>query len=169
MADAQPAGLAALAAGPLSLEGGTVAGLAVFCAAVLAACWLRPAWPVRLALWLATHSVYRLRVAGRERVPATGPALLVCNHASLVDWLLLQAALRRPVRSLLFADWARHPLLRRLATWLGAIRVDASADGAAVEAALAQAGEALARGELVCVFAERLRTRSGVELPFHRC
>jgi acyl-[acyl-carrier-protein]-phospholipid O-acyltransferase/long-chain-fatty-acid--[acyl-carrier-protein] ligase len=170
MADAQPAGLAAaLAAGPLSLEWGTVAGLAVLCAAVLAVCWLRPTWPLRVALWLATHSVYRLRVTGRDRVPAAGPALLVCNHASLVDWLLLQAALRRPVRFLLFADWARHPVLRRLATWLGAIRVDASADGAALEAALGRAGEELARGELVCVFAEGLRTRSGVELPFHRC
>ena len=117
----------------------------------------------RLALWLATHSVYRLRVEGRQRVPGAGPALLVCNHASLVDWLLLQAALRRPVRFLLFADWARHPLLRRFAAWLGAVRVDASADAAAVEAALGRAGEGLARGELVCVFTEGLRTRSGVD------
>ncbi len=169
MADAQPAGLAALAAGLLSLEGGAVAGLAVLCVAALAVCLLRPAWPLRLALWLATHSLYRLRVRGREHVPAAGPALLVGNDASLVDWLLLQAALRRPVRFLLFADWAHHQLLRRVADWLGAVRVDAAADAAAVEAVLGRAGEGLARGELVCVFTEGLVTRSGVELPFHRC
>src|SRR5438552_1949240 len=45
----------------------------------------RPEWAARMLLWLPAHLLYRIRVFGREHVPATGPALLVCNHVSYVD------------------------------------------------------------------------------------
>ena len=58
---------------------------------------------LRSLLWFLTKTFYRLRVDGRDNVPATGGALLVCNHLSLVDALLLAAACRRPHKSSLAA------------------------------------------------------------------
>src|SRR6266498_33462 len=70
--------------------------LVVLTAAVLAVvCWRWPMLCVRAVLWLATHTIYRVRVHGAEHVPKTGPALLVCNHITYIDWLLLLATQRR--------------------------------------------------------------------------
>ena len=49
--------------------------------------------------WLVARLVYRLRVAGADNIPKTGPALLVSNHVSYADWLVLMAASRRKVRT----------------------------------------------------------------------
>src|SRR5438874_565584 len=74
---------------------GVVALIAVL---IALACWVRPYWPLRVILWLVTHSIYWVRVLGRNNVPAKGAALLVCNHVSYVDWLLLLATQRRFIR-----------------------------------------------------------------------
>src|SRR5205085_2042259 len=74
----------------------TLAALAV---ALAVLSWLVPAPLARLLLRL----VYRFRVYGAERIPATGPALVVCNHVSGIDRLVLRAACPRRVR---FVPWA---------------------------------------------------------------
>lgn len=123
---------------------------------------------LRLALWLATHSIYWLRVRGREQVPARGGALLVCNHVRYLDWLLLLAAQRRFVRMVIFAGWTKQWGVRHLLRWAGVIAID-GADGArGLVRGLRQARECLARGELVCLFAEGRVLPDGLELPFHR-
>ena len=71
-------------------------GLGGFVAALLLLFWFRPFLLVRIPLWIICHTVYRLRVRGAENVPATGPALLVCNHVSHFDWLFLTMAQKRP-------------------------------------------------------------------------
>ena len=53
---------------------------------------------VKFPLWILSHTLYRLRVVGRENIPRTGPALLVCNHVSHVDALLVLAAQSRHIR-----------------------------------------------------------------------
>ncbi|HJT77153.1 MAG TPA: AMP-binding protein, partial [Gemmataceae bacterium] len=131
-------------------------------------CWLWPNLVVRATLWLVSHSVYRLRVHGAANVPATGGALLVCNHVSFIDWLLLLAAQKRFVRFIVFAAYARHPLFRHFLRRAGAIPIDGSAGPKAVVQALRTAAEAVRRGELVCLFAEGTLTRTGLMLPFHR-
>jgi acyl-[acyl-carrier-protein]-phospholipid O-acyltransferase/long-chain-fatty-acid--[acyl-carrier-protein] ligase len=122
----------------------------------------------RFPLWLLRHTLYRLRVYGREQVPATGPALLVCNHVSQIDALLVLAAQRRRVRFLVWAPYTRVPGLRWLLRLTGAIPIDSASGPRALIQALRSAGEALARGEVVCIFAEGGITRSGFLLPFHR-
>src|SRR5205085_11778945 len=67
---------------------------------------------VRLPLWLLRHTLYRLHVHGADNVPTTGPALLVCNHVSHIDALLVLAAQRRQVRFLIWAPYLGVPLLR---------------------------------------------------------
>jgi acyl-[acyl-carrier-protein]-phospholipid O-acyltransferase/long-chain-fatty-acid--[acyl-carrier-protein] ligase len=148
---------------------GTVTvALAAVLLALLLLCWLRPNLVVRAVLWLVSHTVYRLQVHGAANVPATGGALLVCNHVSFIDWLLLLTAQRRFVRFIVFAAYARHPLFRHFLRRAGAIPIDGSAGPKAIVQALRTAAEAVRRGELVCLFAEGTLTRNGLMLPFHR-
>jgi acyl-[acyl-carrier-protein]-phospholipid O-acyltransferase/long-chain-fatty-acid--[acyl-carrier-protein] ligase len=117
---------------------------------------------------LPAHLIYRLRVSGRDNVPATGGALLVCNHVSWIDAFLIMLAQRRPVRFLIWAPFTRVPGLRVLLKLARVIPIDGSAGPRAVVGALRAASDALAQGDLVCIFAEGGITRTGFLLPFHR-
>jgi acyl-[acyl-carrier-protein]-phospholipid O-acyltransferase/long-chain-fatty-acid--[acyl-carrier-protein] ligase len=143
-----------------------VTALAVF--AALLVCWLRPRLLLRALLWLATHTVYCVRVLGRDQVPAKGGALLVCNHVRALDWLLLPGTLPREVRCVVFAPYAARWPWRHVLRWAGAIVLDGGAGPKAVVRALRAAGDALNRGELVCLFAQGVVTRCGFVLPYHR-
>ncbi len=160
----------AAVSGPPLAEGAQTA-LAVVAAIVLVlVAWgvWHPAGPLRLALWLLSHSVYRLRRFGTANVPARGAALLVCTPLSYFDWLLLWAAIPRPARVLVFAGWAGRPWLRRLLRWTGAIAADATSSPRDFVRAVREARAALRRGEVVVVFAESQVTPRGLDLPFHR-
>jgi acyl-[acyl-carrier-protein]-phospholipid O-acyltransferase/long-chain-fatty-acid--[acyl-carrier-protein] ligase len=133
-----------------------------------ALCWLFPYRILRLSLWFLTHSVYWLRVRGREQVPVRGGALLVCNHVSYLDWLLLLAAHRRFIRMVVFAGWTKQWGVRHLLSWAGVIAVDSSAGGRGLVRAVRLARACLERGEAVCIFAEGRVLPGGLELPFHR-
>src|SRR5262249_44190644 len=80
--------------------------------------WLVPEFFVRFSLWLLTPTVYRIRVIGEEHLPFRGPALLVCNHMSHVDGLLVGSCIQRFVRFLVhrpyFEYWAFRPLLQMM-------------------------------------------------------
>ncbi|HTE06113.1 MAG TPA: MFS transporter [Planctomycetota bacterium] len=123
--------------------------------------WLLPEAFLRLCGWLLAHSVYRIRVLHPERLPETGGALLVANHVSWVDWLVLAAITRRRVRFLIYRryyDWWPIHWLLELA---GCIPV-ASGDAPEVAArSLEVAGRALQEGHLVAIFAEGSLTRTG--------
>jgi acyl-[acyl-carrier-protein]-phospholipid O-acyltransferase/long-chain-fatty-acid--[acyl-carrier-protein] ligase len=138
-------------------------------AGLLVLAWLaRYPLLIRLPLWLWGHLLYRIDVHGQENVPATGPALLVCNHVSYIDALLIQAVLKRPIRFLIWAPFARVPGLRWLLRLARVIPIDSSAGPRALIQSLRSASSALAKGELVCIFAEGGITRTGFLLPFHR-
>jgi acyl-[acyl-carrier-protein]-phospholipid O-acyltransferase/long-chain-fatty-acid--[acyl-carrier-protein] ligase len=123
---------------------------------------------VRLPLWILKHTLYRLRVHGLENLPARGPALLVCNHVSHIDALLLLAAQKRRVRFIMWAPYTRLPGLRWLLRLANVIPIDSSSGPRAILHSLRAASDALARGEVVCIFAEGGITRTGFLLPFHR-
>ncbi len=129
---------------------------------------LRPAWLLRPLVWLLTHTIYRVRVFNPENVPATGPALLVCNHVSYIDWLLLLVAQRRFIRFMIWAPYANVWGIRHLLRWGRVIPIDGSAGPRAILQALRAAAEALKAGDVVCIFAEGGLTRTGFLLPFHR-
>jgi acyl-[acyl-carrier-protein]-phospholipid O-acyltransferase/long-chain-fatty-acid--[acyl-carrier-protein] ligase len=112
--------------------------------------------------------IYRVRVVGRHNVPKTGPALLVCNHVSWLDALLILLSLRRRVRFLVWAPFTKVPGLRVLLRLARAIPIDSSGGPRQIVAALKEAGESLARGDLVGIFAEGSITRTGFILPFQR-
>src|SRR5262245_6721062 len=130
--------------------------------------WWKPILLVRIPVWILCHTLYRVRVIGREHVPRTGPALFVCNHVSYLDFIFLLAGQRRYVHFVIFAGWTRKFGLRHLLKWAGVIPIDKSAGPRAIVQSLRAAGEALKRGEVVCIFAEGRFTRTGFLLPFHR-
>ncbi len=123
---------------------------------------------LRLPLWIFTHTIYRVRVYGTENIPETGPALLVANHVSYIDAFLILAACRRQVRFLVWAPFLGVPGLRVLLRLANVIPIQGTGGPRAIIQALRTAGEALANGEVVCIFAEGGITRTGFLLPFQR-
>jgi len=123
---------------------------------------------LRLVLWVLVHTVYRLRVDGRHNIPEKGGALLVSNHLSFVDALVLMASIDRPVRFLIFKDFYEHPLIHPFAKLGAAIPISSELRPREMIRSLRTAGEAVASGEVVCIFAEGQMTRIGHLLPFRR-
>lgn len=123
---------------------------------------------LRLVLVLLTHSVYRLRIVGRQRVPEEGPVLLVPNHVSFIDGFLLLASLDRPIRFVVDATYFHYPLLEPFMRSLGAIPISAGSGPKELLRSLRRVGEALDEGEVVCIFPEGQITRTGMLLPFRR-
>lgn len=122
---------------------------------------LLPDVTVRFVLWLATHSLYKLRVEGRENVPERGGALLVANHVSWMDGILILVSTSRFVRFLVYADYAAKPGLAWLSRTMRAIPIKATDGPKAIVRALQEARQAVTNGELVCIFAEGQLTRTG--------
>ncbi len=111
---------------------------------------------------------HRIDSEGRGHVPRTGGALLVSNHLSLVDALLLQAVCRRPIRFLMYKDYYERPWVRPLASWLRVIPISSRQRPREMIHALREASNAIQQGELVGIFAEGQITRIGQLLPFRR-
>jgi acyl-[acyl-carrier-protein]-phospholipid O-acyltransferase / long-chain-fatty-acid--[acyl-carrier-protein] ligase len=154
----------------LNLDSGAIflwASLATL-AATAYVLYLLPDSLLRLLLWMLTHTLYRLDVAGRERVPVRGGALLVPNHVSMADAVLLLASLDRPVRFLMFKGSYDHPLVKPFAKILGVIPISSDQGPREMIHSLRRATQALQDGELVCIFPEGQMTRIGQMMPFRR-
>ena len=80
--------------------------------------WLLPDSLLRLLLWIAAHTIYRLDLKGQENIPARGGALLTPNHTSWVDAVLLIAATDRPIRFLMFKGVYDNPVIKPFAKML---------------------------------------------------
>ena len=123
---------------------------------------LVPEFLMRFMAWLLIHSVYRVEKSGLEHIPDNGPALLVCNHVSYVDALVISAACRRPIRWVMDHNIFRVPLLSFFFTTARAIPIaSAKEDARVLESAYDTIAEALANGELVGIFPEGRLTSDG--------
>ncbi len=128
---------------------------------------LVPEYLLRFVAWVLTHLVYRFRVHGAAAIPASGPAVLVCNHVSFVDAVLLMAASPRPVRFLMDHEIFRIPLLGWLFRLSRAIPVaPRDCEPQVYEAAFEQALHTLRDGDLLAIFPEGAITRDGRLQPF---
>src|ERR1700733_12809681 len=122
---------------------------------------LVPEFLLRFVCWLLVHTLYRLTKRG-ERFPESGAALIVCNHVSFVDALVISAACRRPIRFIMENAIFRAPIIRTLATGMKAIPITSAKEDAVVyERAFELAAAALRDGELVCIFPEGRLTADG--------
>jgi 1-acyl-sn-glycerol-3-phosphate acyltransferase len=159
--------IAALFAAVLLQRGVTVPQLFLVTAALNAAVaafiyTLVPEFLMRFLAWLLIHSVYRLEKSGLEHIPEEGPALLVCNHVSFVDAVVIMAACRRPIRFVMDHNIFRIPVLNFIFRTGRAIPIaPRKADPDALERAYAEIAAALRAGDLVGIFPEGRLTESG--------
>ncbi len=123
---------------------------------------------LRFCGWLLAHSLYRIRVLHPERIPEKGGALLVANHVSWVDWLVLAATTRRRVRFLIYRQYFEWWPLRSLFRLAHCIPIASGDDPAVMAESVAEAGRALQEGHIVCIFAEGAVTRTGHLQTFRR-
>ncbi len=122
---------------------------------------------LRFIAWIATHVIYRFKVEGDEHIPTEGAAILVCNHVSFVDAVLLMAASPRPIRFIMDHQIFRIPVLGAMFKLAKAIPIaPQKVDPATYENAFAQARRVLDAGDLLCIFPEGALTRDGQLQPF---
>lgn len=158
--------LAALAAG-LSLPALFLALAAVNALVAVYLCVTLPEFLLRLSAWLLVHVMYRVRTRGLDNIPATGPAVLVCNHVSFVDALIIGGLVRRPVRFVMHHRIFAVPVLSYLFRAARAIPIASRRDDEALlEAAYRTIDDELAAGHLVCIFPEGALTPDGRIAPF---
>ena len=133
----------------------------------LYALYLLPDFFVRFVLWIFTHTLYRIRIVGQEHIPLRGPALLVSNHVSFVDALIIGASVPRFIRFMLHREYYDMGALKWLFRLMKSIPVSASNRRDIVHA-LQSARKELEEGQVVCIFAEGGISRIGHLLPFKR-
>jgi acyl-[acyl-carrier-protein]-phospholipid O-acyltransferase / long-chain-fatty-acid--[acyl-carrier-protein] ligase len=129
--------------------------------------YLLPDYFVRFVLWLLTHSLYRIQVVGEQNIPPRGPALLISNHVSFVDALLIGASMPHFVHFMLHRDYYDLKRLNWFFRLMHAIPVSATNRRDIVES-LKRARNELDKGHVVCIFAEGSICRTGHLLPFKR-
>ncbi|SEW27682.1 MFS transporter [Luteibacter sp. 329MFSha] len=123
---------------------------------------LVPEFLMRFITWVLVNTLYRVRVDGLRNVPDEGAALVVCNHVSFMDPLILMASVRRPMRFVMYYKIYELPLLRFVFRTAKAIPIAGrNEDPALMERAFELVDEALANGEVVCIFPEGGITRDG--------
>ncbi|NRF69582.1 MFS transporter [Aquincola sp. S2] len=123
---------------------------------------LVPEYLLRFIAFITTRCVYRFRVRGDENIPTEGAAILVANHVSFVDAIVLMAASPRPIRFIMDHRIFRVPVLGWLFRLAKAIPIaPQKEDPKAYEAAFAAADKVLSEGDLLCIFPEGGITRDG--------
>ena len=122
-----------------------------------------PEFLMRFLSWLMVRTLYKLRVRGVEdNVPDEGAALIVCNHVSYMDALILSATIPRPVRFVMYYKIFNIPVMRWIFRTAKAIPIASpKEDAALMQRAFDEVDAALAEGELVCIFPEGALTRDG--------
>jgi 1-acyl-sn-glycerol-3-phosphate acyltransferase len=123
---------------------------------------LVPEFLYRFMCWIIANLLYRLRVTGAENVPATGAAVLVCNHVSFLDWMLIAGGCKRPMRFVMHYSFMKVPVLNWICKRVRIVPIaSAKEDPEVLQRAFERIAEELDNGELVCIFPEGGLTTTG--------
>jgi 1-acyl-sn-glycerol-3-phosphate acyltransferase len=123
---------------------------------------LLPEFLFRFVCWIVANCMYRLRTVNRENIPDQGAVLLVCNHVSFVDWMIVASACKRPARFVMYHGFLKIPLLGWFFRDAKVIPISpAREDEHLVQVAFDRIAEELEQGEVVCIFPEGALTRDG--------
>ncbi|NUM55576.1 MAG: MFS transporter [Candidatus Hydrogenedentes bacterium] len=152
----------------LGIHGTFVAVGVTTLAVLLVVCALTPIMLVRAVLWVLANTFYRLNVRGRTNIPEEGGALLVANHVSFIDALVVSAAIDRPIRFIMHDEIYQTWWIRPIAHMLGAIPISAMGGPRELVQSMRTATQAIRDGEIVCIFAEGQISRTGQMLPFRK-
>jgi 1-acyl-sn-glycerol-3-phosphate acyltransferase len=128
---------------------------------------LVPEFLMRFIVWIWVHTFYRLTKTNLEQIPEEGPALLVCNHVSFIDALVIFAGCQRPVRFVMDHSIFKIPVLSFIFRTARAIPIASrKEDPALMERAFEEVDKALQDGDIVCIFPEGKITTDGEMNPF---
>lgn len=123
---------------------------------------LVPEFLMRFIAWCVVHTIYRIKLIDAQRIPAAGAAVLVCNHVSYVDALVIMAASPRPIRFVMDYRIFAFPLVSWIFKSTRAIPIaSAKEDPMVMAQAFTDIAKALDEGDLVCIFPEGRLTANG--------
>lgn len=123
---------------------------------------LVPEFLVRFLAWMLIHTLHRVKTVDADRIPESGPAILVCNHVSYVDAIVIGAASPRPIRFVMDHRIFKMPVLGWIFRTVKAIPIaPAKEDPWLMEKAYVDIAQALHEGDLVCIFPEGRLTTTG--------
>ncbi|MDP2644695.1 MAG: MFS transporter [Desulfobacterales bacterium] len=126
-----------------------------------------PEFLFRLLCWFLANILYRIKISGRENIPLEGPAILVCNHVSFVDWLIIAGACHRPTRFVMHYSFLSVPFAGRIFKDAKIIPISGAAENFHIlKTSLDQIEKELKDGQIVCIFPEGKITEDGEIGPF---
>ncbi|MES2212261.1 MAG: MFS transporter [Pseudomonadota bacterium] len=121
----------------------------------------------RFLAWAVIHTLYTVEDEDLHQIPTTGPGILICNHVSFMDPILITAVCRRPIRFVMYHSYAKIPVVSFIFRTAKTIPIASKSENPALNQAAYEAiHEALSRGELVGIFPEGEITRTGELAPF---
>jgi 1-acyl-sn-glycerol-3-phosphate acyltransferase len=121
-----------------------------------------PEFLIRLLIWMLTNTIYRVRNEGLDNIPDDGACILVCNHVSYVDALIMAGSIRRPVRFVMFKPIYDMPILNYIFRTGKTIPIDSKSRNPDIyQQAFTRIEEELEAGEVVCIFPEGKLTADG--------
>ncbi len=126
-----------------------------------------PIYAFRFFTWVVTHTMYRVKHKNLQHLPEKGGALIVCNHVSYMDALLLSAVCPRLIRFVMEEDYTKLPPIRRFLKRAGVIPISAT-NRSSIRNAFKEVERALHEGHIVCIFPEGKLTSDGEVAEFMR-
>lgn len=128
-----------------------------------------PEFTLRFISWIISRLMYRIRVTGSENIPREGAAVLICNHVSFVDWLIISSAVKRPVRFVMYCKIFSIPIVKYFFRNAKVIPIAGAQENKKIfDRAFDSVSQELKAGELVCIFPEGFITRDGELQKFKR-
>ncbi len=128
--------------------------------------WILPGFALRFLTITLGNLVYRISIHGEDNIPERGGALLLSNHVSFIDSILISACSSRRIRFLMQENYFRYPWLSFIARLTGFIRVP-NAGKDKMTKMFEEVRNALRKGDIICAFPEGKMTRNGVPGQFH--
>jgi len=123
---------------------------------------LLPEFLLRLVMWVLIHTIYRVRAKGMDNIPEQGAAVIVSNHVTYIDPLLIGARIRRPIRFVMHKHIFQIPVMASVFRLNKAIPiVSGKTDPEGLQAALDAVASELESGQLVVIFPEGHLTNDG--------
>ena len=129
--------------------------------------WRCPEFIIRFCILILTHTIYRVRVFEKSKIPDKGPALLVANHASFVDHLLISSCSVRPIRFMMYESFYRYRWIYPIVRWVGIVEVPQNKPKKLREF-LKKTHEMFRNGEVICIFPEGGITQNGIMSTFQK-
>ncbi|MFK8137615.1 MAG: MFS transporter [Bdellovibrionales bacterium] len=121
-----------------------------------------PDFTLRFIAWIIARLMYRINGKGFDEIAEKGPGVIVSNHVSYVDWLLVMACVKRPVRFVMYYKFFKIPVVKSLMKQAGVIPIAGKNESPEIlNQAFLSINKALKNGELIAIFPEGGLTRDG--------